>query len=159
MYANAFNTDLSRGQTLRTAHIPIIYTVSNGGNNYTIDLTSPIRDVVSIELIRALVPLGVGDVAANPAFVTLHLNGYTRITSNNNNSTGGFCNIYCENPVVNDWYTYNKTMHHDSSNIYYFPEPTRLQRLNISFSDPEEGTVLTYANHVLTFEIKTLGRT
>lgn len=158
MYAKAFNTDLTRSTQLKTANIPIIYTVlrDDAVNNYSIDLTSPIRDVVSIELIRAFIP----NVGANIdiPYVTLHLNGYSRITSNNNNSTGGFCNIYCDNPLVAPWYTYNRAMQCESSNIYYFPEPTRLQRLNISISEPTAGDTLNYPNHVLTFEIKTLCR-
>lgn len=162
MYANAFNTNFTHGETL-TKSVPIIYTVFHSDNNYNIDLTSPIRDVVSIELIRAVIPTGVHPVngvnLAPDPYVTLYLNGYSRITSNNNDSTGGFCNIYSDIP---GWYTYNRAMQYESSNIYYFPEPTRLQRLNISISEPAHppvvvhGTTLNYHNHVLTFEIKTL---
>lgn len=176
-YDSAFHTikqlhptlpNTSTGSTA-TNTVPVIVTVDsynlplNARSKYTVDLPQPFRDVVSIELIQASVP---SDLLTD-MFVILNVNGYSKVVSNNNNARNSFCIIPFQNVGVDTYYTMRRSSTPDDNYIYYFPEPTRISKLDIEFLRPgAAGFSITQAqdagfngrHHVLTFEIRTLNR-
>ena len=123
-----------------------------------------LRDVISIELVQASVP-AIPDPAVavvDPElYVIMYLNGYARLQSNNNTTKKGFCTIPLQNPGVDTYYTMRRTgSTPDDNYIYYFPEPTRLNKLDIEFLSARNSPV-NFANvhYTLTFEIRMLNRT
>jgi len=144
--------------------IPLIITVDTRGyaqgataisnkTDYTIPLSSDFRDVVSIELVHAIVPNKGFD------YVILSLNGYKKMIGNSNQLESSFCTIGSTDPAHN-----NSLVHKrfgcipDDIYTYYFPEPTRLNKLEIQLTNPD-GTTPSYStsdHHMLTFEIRTM---
>jgi hypothetical protein len=113
-----------------------------------------LRDVVSIELIQASIPVNGADL-----YVIVNVNGYSRVKSNNNNAQNSFCTIPCQNPGVDVFHNMRRTGSlPDDNYIYYFPEPARLNKLEIELVSPTGIPIVYNDNHVLTFEIKTLNR-
>lgn len=121
-----------------------------------------LRDVISIELVQASVPAIPDPPLADPQlYVIMYLNGYARLQSNNNTTKKGFCTIPLQNPGVDTYYTMRRTgSTPDDNYIYYFPEPTRLNKLDIEFLSAK-NTEINFANvhYTLTFEIRMLNRT
>ena len=114
----------------------------------------PLRDVVSIELIQASIP-----VNGNDLYVILNVNGYSKVKSSNNNAQNSFCTIPCGNPGVDVFHNMRRTGSiPDDNYVYYFPEPSRLNKLDIDLTSPTGVPIVYNDNHVLTFEIKTLNR-
>ena len=159
-----------KGQTAAPYHtwntVPITLTVDTYGinqdsrNKYTVDLAAatmfgaPIRDVISIELIQASIPVNGADL-----YVILKVNGYSRVQSNNNNAQSSFCTIPCQNPGVDVFHNMKRMGSlPDDNYIYYFSEPSRLSKLEIELVSPSGVPIVYNDNHVLTFEIKTLNR-
>lgn len=144
--------------------IPVVITVDTRGYsqgstsisnkaNYVIPLSSDFRDVVSIELVHAIVP--------NKGFeyVILSLNGYKKMIGNSNQLESSFCCIGSPDPNHN-----NSLVHKrfagipDDTYTYYFPEPSKLSKLEIQLTNPD-GSVPVYSSsdhHVLIFEIRTM---
>jgi hypothetical protein len=118
-----------------------------------------LRDVISIELVQASVPLIAG--AEPDLYIIMSLNGYNRLHSNNNTTKKGFCTIPLQNPLLDTYYTMRRTgSTPDDNYIYYFPEPTRLNKLDIEFlSARNRNVVFANVNYTLTFEIRMLNRT
>jgi hypothetical protein len=132
-----------------------------------------IRDVVSIELIRATVPINAAEI-----YTILRVNNYSNVKSSNPFAKNSFCIIPLDNPSMDDYYTISRTSNKpDDRYTYYFPEPTRISKLDIEFVSPtgdeiifEETTVVNdpdtgdpeevtqHTNYVLVFEIRTLNR-
>lgn len=124
-----------------------------------------LKDVVSIELVQASVPI-ITDItipAPSPPelYVILNVNGYSRVLSNNNFTRKGFCTIHLQNPALDTFYTMKRTgSTPDDNYIYYFPEPTRLGKLDIEFLSGRANEVkFGGSNYSLTFEIRMLNRT
>ena len=141
--------------------VPVIYTIRGSEDSYTIDLPS-YRDVVSIELIQAIVPIA----SADHLFFSLQLNNYQRTQGNTTSLNSSFCNILAEKtPVVNQHYTYyRKGGHPDDAFIYYFDEPSRLGKFQVRLVAPDgtnlfSGTPQDFVkDHVLVFEIRSLSQ-
>ena len=124
---------------------------------YTTMLPCIYREVVSIELVHAIFPI------ANPnnPYVILKVNGLSRIESNNNNTRGSFALVYNDNQNDAHYRLKRAGSTPDDKNIYYFPEPVKLNKFDIEFVDPSNGATINSAanaNHVLTFEVKCLNR-
>jgi hypothetical protein len=139
--------------------VPIILSVDTYGlgendrSKYTVNI-DPIRDVVSIELIQASIPVNGQDL-----YVILNINGYSRVKSNNNNAKDSFCIIPCQNPGIDVFHNMRRTGSlPDDNYIYYFPEPSRINKLQIELISPTGNPIIYNDNHALTFEIKTLNR-
>ena len=137
------------------------------GNPAEIDLGA-IRDVVSIELIYANVPVVDGEL-----YTILRLNNYARVRSSNKNAKNSYCLIHNQNPGSDEYYSVRRTgSTPDDTMIYYFSEPTKLNKLDIEFvnplgaavwftadgTEPEVGDPIVPVRYVLTFEIRTLNR-
>jgi hypothetical protein len=147
--------------------VPVVLSVdsynipADNRNKYTVELASDtgagvgaLRDVVSIELIQASVP-----VNGNDLYVILNVNGYSRVKSNNNNAANSFCIIPCQNPGVDVFNSMRRTgSTPDDNYVYYFPEPSRLSKLEIELVSPTGDNIVYNDNHLLTFEIRTLNR-
>ncbi len=153
------------------------YTFANGGakNKLTVNFEGTgagngsdslgygvLKDVISIELVQASVP-AIGDPAVvDPElYVIMYLNGYSRLQSNNNTTKKGFCTIPLQNPGVDTYYTMKRTgSTPDDNYIYYFPEPTRLNKLDIEFLSARNSAVdFENFHYTLNFEIRMLNRT
>jgi hypothetical protein len=154
-----------------TETVPVIVTVDSYGvaaaskYKYTVEI-SPLRDVVSIELIQATAPVGNGE----DIYLILNVNGYSKVESNNNRTRDSFCIIPFQEGRFNMQRTDSTP---DDNYIYYFPEPTRLSKLDIEFDSPWAHTQppqlgvpvinnwrTQFGNeeNILTFEIRTLSR-
>jgi len=121
-----------------------------------------LRDVVSIELVQAVIP--VAEASLTDRYVIVNVNGYSRVKSNNQFAKNSFCTI-SNKDIINNLFILNRTgSTPDDNYIYYFPEPVRLSRLDIEISSPVVGPVGTNwdgdgAHSTFTFEIRTLNRT
>jgi hypothetical protein len=139
---------------------------ATGGSSAEIDLGA-IRDVVSIELIYANVPIVDGEL-----YSILRLNNYARVRSSNKHAKNSYCLIHNQNPGSAEYYSVRRLGTPDDTMIYYFPEPTKLNKLDIEFVNPL-GEVIWFTEtgeapvgnediipvrYVLTFEIRTLNR-
>jgi hypothetical protein len=180
-YDSVFNTvqsippqlAVSNNSHTATNTVPVIVTIDSYGlalnarNKYSVsidNLAASFRDVVSIELIQAFIP----PADANDLFLILNVNGYSKVTSNNNNARTSFCLIPATNPGNDTYYNMRRTSSiPDDNYVYYFSEPTRISKLDIEFTRPDgsaPATNVTNGNgfngrhHVLTFEIRTLNR-
>ncbi len=129
-----------------------------------------IRDVVSIELIHANVP-----ITDDELYTILRVNDYSRVRSNNTLAKNSFCLIANQNPAMDTYYSVRRIGSTPDDNLtYFFPEPTKLNKLEIEFASPSGATIEFYetaedaaaAGHavrqilryILTFEIRTLNR-
>lgn len=170
-----------------TRSAPIIITVDNYGlqdngedtdearlpkHVFDLDVVGPgaIRDVVSIELIYANVAIADG----GELYTILRVNDYSRVRSSNPLAKDSYCLIHNQNPGADEFYSVRRIGIPDDTMIHYFPEPTKINKLDIEFispmgdafvfkgpnpnmvepDDPAEVTV----HYVLTFEIRTLNR-
>ena len=145
-----------------TETVPVIVTVDSYGvaaaskYKYTVEI-SPLRDVVSIELIQASAPIG----NAADLYLILNVNGYSKVKSNNNRARDSFCSIF---PSQGARFNMRRTgSTPDDNYIYYFPEPTRLSKLDIEFVSPSGANYALAGGfgadeNMLTFEIRTLSR-
>ena len=136
------------------------------GNPAEIDLGA-IRDVVSIELIYANVPVVDGEL-----YTILRLNNYSRVRSSNKHAKNSYCLIHNQNPGTDEYYSVRRLGTPDDTMIHYFSEPTKLNKLDIEFlnplgnavwftedgTEPELGAEIVPVRYVLTFEIRTLNR-
>ncbi len=145
--------------------VPLIFIVDNEifrGNNaaapnkYTVELPSTYKDVISIELIQALIT-----VPAGTDYVTLYVNNYSRTLGNATHLNSSFCTIlndYSVTDGANSKIIYKRPgSQPDESYIYYFSEPTKLSKINIEIRD-SAGIVLAAARHILMFEIRSLAQ-
>lgn len=138
--------------------IPVVFTVDSrtaaDKSKYTVELPSEYRDVVSIELIKALIP-----VEGTDLYTIIRVNNWSRVIGNTNALQQSFCAVYCPDPGNNNYHTLHRTgCEPDDAYTYYFREPARIRRLDIELIRPD-GTAPLYAadqQHVLTFEIRTL---
>jgi hypothetical protein len=139
------------------------YAAANPKNKLNINFDGPdglgygvLRDVVSIELVQAVIP----EIDGADRYVIVNVNGYSRVKSNNAFAKNSFCTI-SNKDAINNLFILNRTgSTPDDNYIYYFPEPARLSRLDIEFVSPTLGTQTgNLANSSLTFEIRTLNRT
>jgi hypothetical protein len=121
-----------------------------------------LRDVVSIELVQAVIP--VPDGSLTDRYVIVNVNGYSRVKSNNQFAKNSFCTI-SNKDIINNLFILNRTgSTPDDNYIYYFPEPARISKLDIEIASPVVGPVGTNwdgdaAHSTFTFEIRTLNRT
>jgi hypothetical protein len=143
---------------------------ATGENPAELDIGA-IRDVVSIELIYANVAIADG----GELYTILRVNDYSRVRSSNPFAKNSYCLIHNQNPGADEFYSVRRLGIPDDTMIHYFPEPTKLNKLDIEFIspmgdpfvfkgpnpnivdpavDPAEVTV----HYVLTFEIRTLNR-
>ena len=124
---------------------------------YTTMLPCIYREVVSIELVHAIIPIP----NANSPYVSLKINGLSRVESNNNNTRGSFCVLYQDNQGDTHFRFKRVGSTPDDKYIYYFPEPVKLNKFDIEILTPD-GAICNGANdtnhHVLTFEVKCLNR-
>ena len=138
-----------------------------GGSAAELDLGA-IRDVVSIELIYANVPVVDGEL-----YTILRLNNYSHVRSSNKHAKNSYCLIHNQNPGTDAYYSVRRAgSTPDDTMIHYFSEPTKLNKLDIEFVNPLGNAVWFTANgtepavgapivpirYVLTFEIRTLNR-
>jgi hypothetical protein len=98
-----------------------------------------LRDVVSIELISAMVPVNNAEI-----FMCLKVNNYSKIKSNNALLKDSFCLLYNENPSLNDYCSLTKRSAGKSDDhfTYYFPEPTKISTLDIEFVSPTGDAII-----------------
>lgn len=138
-----------------------------GENPAEIDIGT-IRDVVSIELIYANVAIADG----GELYTILRVNDYSRVRSSNPLAKNSFCLIHNQNPGADECYSVRRAgSTPDDTMIHYFPEPTKLNKLDIEFVSPM-GDAFVFkgpnpngvnppevtVHYVLTFEIRTLNR-
>jgi hypothetical protein len=133
-------------------------------HDYTVPLPSALRDVVAIELVKAVIPVSPCDEGDKDRYVILNI-GYARAQGNSQYLTGSFCNIYTTEDGTKYDYTHTD-ISADAAHTYYFPEPTTVGKLHITLLYPD-GTVPQYpddskhrrpVDHVLTFKIWTLNQ-
>jgi len=126
-----------------------------------------LRDVVSIELISAMVPVNGAEI-----FMGLKVNNYSKLKSNNALLKDSFCLLYNENPSLNDYCSITKRSAGKSDDLftYYFPEPTKISTLDIEFVSPTGDQIIfaetgldnvipenpNHTYYMLTFEIRML---
>ena len=130
---------------------PIIYTVDNTLASYTIELSQSYRDVISIELIKAVIP--------NPDtdnYLIIKIVNLDTIHGNTTALEGALCtverSVALSTPIV-----YQRD---NIQNIHYYDQPTKLSRLQIDILRPN-GLAPDFGTanpHVLVFEINTLNQ-
>jgi hypothetical protein len=145
---------------------PVYSQTANARHNYTAPLPSVFRDVVSIELIKAVIPQSETPHNDKGRYLILSVNGYSRALGNSTALAGSFCNIYAGEGT----YAYTRGNNDpDAAYTYFFTEPTSLSKLSISLTYPNgdapqwhtAGDGLTSdakLEHVLTFEIRSLNQ-
>ena len=129
--------------------------------DYTVPLPSAYRDVLSIELIKATIPISSQDKGDKDRYIILGL-GYERAQGNSSALSGSFCNIYSND---NGKYDYTRAdAFADGGHTYYFSEPSTVAKLHITLKYPD-GTVPSWrggspsqSEHVLTFKIWTMNQ-
>ena len=130
-------------------------------HDYTVPLPSTFRDVLSIELVKASIPISRVDKGDKDRYIILGI-GYSRSQGNTANLTGSFCNIYSNDNGKYD-YTRSET-YADGGHTYYFSEPSTVAKLHITLTYPD-GTSpcwgecpVSQTEHVLTFKIWTMNQ-
>jgi len=129
-------------------------------HDYTVPLPSAYRDVLSIELVKATIPISSHDKGDKNRYIILGI-GYSRSQGNSSFLTGSFCNIYAND---NGKYDYTRAdTYADGGHTYYFSEPSTVAKLHITLKYPD-GTAPSWSDdafrgeHVLTFKIWTLNQ-
>jgi hypothetical protein len=123
-------------------------------NNLSIDLGASYRDVISIELVKAVIPNPDG----KQNFV-IKITGIEVIRSGNAVLNGAFCTVdrtaSATNPIV-----YQGTGSCNALYTHYFSQPSKLQSLQISIYNPD-GTLAVLGiavDFLLIFILNTLNQ-
>ena len=130
-------------------------------HDYTVPLPSAFRDVVSIELVKATIPISQHDKGDKDRYIILGI-GYSRSQGNSSYLTGSFCNIYTNDHGKYD-YTHMDAFA-DGAHTYYFSEPSTVAKLHITLTYPDGTTPCwgecpaSRTEHVLTFKIWTMNQ-
>ena len=140
--------------------IPVIIAVDTRNilnkSKFTVSLSSEFRDVVSIELVNAIIPPTTNNALQFP-YLILNVNNLKKVTGNTNDLESSFCII--GSSVQENNYNHKRLGSvPDDVYTYYYREPTRINKLDIQLTAPD-GTPPTFADGdhpVLVFEIRTL---
>ena len=144
-----------------TRNIPNVN--ANGGalkSKFTVSLSSEFRDVVSIELVNAIIPhtIDINNNALPFPYLILNVNNLKKVAGNTNDLESSFCIIGSSVQENNNYIHKRRGSVPDDVYTYYYREPTRINKLDIQLSAPA-GTSPNFVagdHPVLVFEIRTL---
>ncbi len=129
--------------------------IPDSRSEYTVE-TPMLRDVVSIELIKAIYP----NVNNNSPFLVIKIAGMGSIQSNDNTMRGAFC-VLLHNPDPNVLpITYERGgSDRCSCYIHYFDQPVRINQMHIRIEGANGALATPEADpHMFMFEIHTLNQ-
>lgn len=137
---------------------PIVFAVDSTAitnkTDYTVIIPGGHRDVLSVELVKAVVP--------NPDednYLILKIFGMDEINGNTTPLNGAFCTIERDSAFADPLIYKRENSDHNISYTHYMNQPSKLGKLKISFQRPD-GSAPDFGvnNHYLVFEINTLNQ-
>lgn len=154
---NSYNVHQQPPSARRTKPI-ILYVDSlndSTKDEYTVDFSDHFRDVISIELIKAVIPNPDSD---NYVILTLDNISHNGRIANTSALSSALCTVEQRNSSDTK-FIYHRTGESSAAHIIYLDQPIRLSSLKIKLRRPSGG-VPSYgsANHFLAFEINTLNQ-
>ncbi len=122
--------------------------------DYTVEIPGGYRDVISIELIKAVVPNPDSD-----NYLTLKIFGSDKMRGNTSTLEGAFCTLERDAATASPIVYKRANSDHNIAYTHWYDQPQKLGQLKITFLRPD-GTAPDFGSngHYLTFEINTLNQ-
>lgn len=123
--------------------------------DYTVELGTTYRDVISIELVKAVVP--------NPSDDDYLVLQVTNVNVNNVSNSpllgNALCTLERTSAVASPLVYKRNNSEHNIAYMTYLDQPIKLSKLKIKFRRPDDSTPdFGIDNHLLVFEINTLNQ-
>lgn len=137
---------------------PILFYVDSRDEStkteYTVDVGGSYRDVISIELVKAIIPNPDSD-----DYVIISLDIANDSVGNTTELSSAFCTVELNSPGDSKFIYKRGNCAHNIAYIKYFDSPKLIRNMKITFKRPN-GSVPDYGilNHLLVFEINTLNQ-
>lgn len=137
---------------------PIIFAIDSNSATDKTDNTyefpcGTIRDVVGLELVKAVVPN-----VDNDHYLVLKVDDMDNTLGTNSTNQDAFCTLERSSAASSPIVYIKNTDQHNMPYTYCMPEPRKLSKMRVRFFRPDGSAPDLTTNYVLVFEIHTLNQ-